>query len=521
MKTGLQTIRPRVHPRLPWLCAVAAASTLHAGDWPQYRGPNHDGISTETLRTNWSEEAPRQVWKIPLDPALSSFSVSGGKAFTQARRSINGQPREFCLALNADTGAEVWATLLSDDAAVYDGGVGSDDGPRSTPSVDGNFVYVLTSFLKLLCLGADDGHVVWRRDLVAEYGSKMIGWQSAASPLIEGDLILVICSATDKCLLAFHKADGREAWKGQNDVMTQASPVAATIAGVRQVVFFAQSGLVSVVPETGSVLWRYPFSYSTSTAASPVVGDDVVYCSAAYGSGAGAVRIAGSGPQLTTNQLWRTPGDNQNHWATPIYFNGYLYGMYGQSLLTLECIDLNTGSSQWAQGGFGYGSVLLAKDVILATSEPGFVVLVKPNPAAYEEVARFRALDGSRSSIPGLPVKCWNVPAISNGRLYVRSTTEAVCLDVAVAAPPPLKLTSALASGAGTFRLFIGTEDGSPLDTNRVANIDVFGSTDLTVGPGGWIKLTSPAALTNGRLFLDDPQSAATPQRFFHVEERP
>src|SRR5204863_3525216 len=160
-------MRPRINclrtrEALLWSLAALTATALRAGDWPQYRGPNHDGISTEIIRTNWSQEAPRQVWKVPLDPGLSSFSVSGGKAFTQVRRSVNGEPREFCLALNAETGAEVWATLLGDDAAEYDGGVGSDDGPRSTPSVDGNFVYVLTSFLKLVCLGAGDGQVVWR-----------------------------------------------------------------------------------------------------------------------------------------------------------------------------------------------------------------------------------------------------------------------------------------------------------------------------------------------------------------------
>src|SRR5439155_10565790 len=145
----------------------------------------------------------------------------------------------------------------------------------------------------------------------------------------------------------------------QDDPMTQATPVAATIAGVRQIVFFAQSGLVSVVPANGTVLWRYPFSYSTSTAASPVVGDDLVYCSAAYGSGSGAVRITGSGTQLTASQVWRVPGGNMNHWATPVHYNGFLYGIYGQSFVTLRCIDLTAGAEKWTQSCFGYGSVLL------------------------------------------------------------------------------------------------------------------------------------------------------------------
>ena len=131
--------------------------------------------------------------------------------------------------------------------------------------------------------------------------------------------------------------------------MTQASPVAATIAGVRQVIFFAQSGLVSVAPDSVSVFWRYPLRFSIATAASPVVGNDIVYCSAAYGVGAGAVRITGSGSQLATNEVWRTQFDLMNHWATPVYSDGYLYGIYGQAetAASMRCIGLATGHEQW------------------------------------------------------------------------------------------------------------------------------------------------------------------------------
>src|SRR5436190_3374628 len=298
MEIRLQTSCPRIRASLLGSFLALAASALHAGDWPQYRGPNHDGISTELIRTNWSETAPRPIWKVPLDPGLSSFSVSGGRAFSLVRRPVSGQDQEFCIALNADTGAELWASDPLGRAYYPDGGVGIDDGPRSTPSVDGDRVYVLTSYLRLYCLGITNGAIIWSKDLMTEYGSDVVAWQSAASPLIEGDRVLVIADAPNQCLFAFNKSDGSEAWKGQNDVMTQASPIAATIAGIRQVIFFAKSGLVSVAPESGSVLWRYPFPFSTSTAASPVVGNDVVYCSAAYGSGSGAVRITGSGGQL-------------------------------------------------------------------------------------------------------------------------------------------------------------------------------------------------------------------------------
>jgi outer membrane protein assembly factor BamB len=449
------------------LVLLAVVSTVPADDWPQYRGSNHDGISLETIRTNWRETPPRQVWKIPLQPGFSSFCVSGGKAFTQVRRRIQGQNQEVTIALDIDTGKELWATPL--DAADYpDGGAGEDDGPRSTPSVEGSSIFILTSYLKLACLDAADGHVVWSKDLVAEYGGTVISWQNAASPLLEGGLIFLNCNASNRRLLALRQADGGEVWKGQNDTMTQASPIAATMAGQRQIIFLTKPGLVSVIPETGAVLWRYSFSYSTSTGASPVAGGDMVYCSAAYGVGAGAVRISGSGTQLTAKEAWRSRGDKMNHWATPIHHQGYLYGIYGQesSSVTLRCIELATGAEQWRQGGVGAGGVLFTTGLVLVLTEDGYLVLVNPDPADYSEVARYRALNGSSSSMKQLPVKCWNVPAISNGRLYVRSTTEAVCLDVAGAAPPPpaLRLSAALSNNGATFRIRLENHDQSPLN---------------------------------------------------------
>jgi len=508
---------------LPLLLLAPGLSgpVLHAGDWAQYRGPNHDGISTESIRTNWGQVPPQQIWKVPLDRGLSSFSVSGGKVFTQVRRTINGQDQEVCIALNAATGQELWATPLG-IASYPDGGVGTDDGPRSTPSVDGNFVYVLTSYLRMACLDPSDGHVVWSRDLVADYGGTVISWQNAASPLIEAGLIFMNCNAAGNRLLALHESDGSEAWKGQDNPMTQATPIIATIASVRQVIFFGQSGLVSVARDTGSLLWQYPFAFSVATAASPVTANNVVYCSAAYGMGAGAVQITNAGTQLATNELWRTPGASMNHWATPVCLSGYLYGVYGQAgpTTTLRCVELATGTEMWRQPGSGSGSALAVNGLVLMTTEDGYVVLVNPDPTGYSEVTRYRALDGTLSSISGLPVKCWNSPAISNGRLYVRSTTEAVCLDVAPALPPALKLSGGLAGSGTGFQLLAANPDGSPINTNRLPNIDLFATTNLSVGLSGWSKLTNPVVFTNGQLLLEIPLDPALGQRFFRAQEK-
>ncbi len=497
-----------------WLALTLCALTPRAGDWPQYRGPNHDGTSTETIRINWSEEPPRLLWKVSLDAALSSFSVSGGRAFTQVRRLHEGVEQEWCVALNAETGQELWAVPLG-IADYPDGGVGGDDGPRSTPSVDGGHVFVFTSYLRLVCLDAATGQDIWSKDFVAEYGSNVIDWQNAASPLIVGDLIFVNGNASGARLTAVRKQDGSVAWRRHDDRMTQASPIAATLAGVPQIIFFAQSGLVSVAPQTGAVNWRFPFSFSTSPAASPVVGGDMVYCSAAYGRGAGAARITKNGASLAATELWKTTGANMNHWSTPVHRNGFIYGIYGQGnsgplSVQFRCHDMATAEEKWRYTGHGRGGVLFVADHLLVLAEDGQVVLVKPDPTAYTEVARFKAVTG----------KCWNVPAIANGRLYVRSTRQAAAYDIAPKVLAPLTVLPRLSAGGGKFTLTISTADGSPLDASRVAAIDILTTADLLAPLASWANVSASAVLADGQFRLEDLQSASTSQRFYRVEER-
>lgn len=504
----------RCAPRFRWwnrLCLIISLGGANAADWPQYRGPNHDGISLESIRTNWNEEPPRVVWKVPLAPALSSFAIAGGKAYTQARRRAGGEDREFGIALDANTGRELWARNL-DQADYPNGGVGSDDGPRTTPAVDGDRVYFFTSYLRLFCLKTTDGTVVWSRDFQAEFDSGMIPWQNAASPIVIGDLVIVNGNSPGQCLMAFRKIDGALAWKGYNDRMTHASPVSASLGGVMQVIFYTQSGLVSVRPETGEVLWRHAVPYnSTSVAASAVVGGDVVYCSRAYAGGALAVRVGATGTRFTTAQVWAKPFTLMNHWNTPVHYKGHLYGMYGQSIITLKCVNLADGAEKWSLDGFQNddGSVIVAGDKLLVLKETGDLYLMEPNPAAYTELARLKPLSG----------KCWNVPAVSDGRLYIRSTTEAVCLDVAMKAPPPLRLSSTAPGPASGFLLSIRNEDGTPLNSSRAAAIDIFATTDLFTNLGSWENVTASGVFTNGQLLLEDKGSADRSRRFFRIEE--
>ncbi len=278
------------------VAGLMGALVTQAADWPQYLGPNQDDKTSEKIASTWPAGGPRVVWKAPTTDGFSILAVSGGKAFTLMSRDVEGAEREVCVAFDANTGKEVWAVPLG--IAKYDGGgdtpardhATGGDGPRSTPTIDGGRVYALDGHLVLSCLDAAAGKTLWQKDLVKELGAKVVQWQNAASPVLDGDLIYLCCGAPDQSLLGLNKMDGSVAWKGESDPMTHASPVVATILGVRQVIFFTQKGLVSAEAKTGKVLWRYPFRYSVSTAASPVVSGDIVYCSAGYGVGSGAAR---------------------------------------------------------------------------------------------------------------------------------------------------------------------------------------------------------------------------------------
>jgi len=411
--------------------AVALFSKVSAADWPQFRGPNHDGASSEKILTAWPASGLREIWKQPMTDGFSGITLDGGRAFTLEARDVNGANQEVCVALDANTGRELWAAPLG--VAEYDGGGdagtsdnGGGDGPRSTPTCDGGKVYTYSSRMVLKCMDAASGKQIWASDIKGEHAGHNIHWESAASPLVEGDLVFVAGGGPGEALLAFDKSDGHVVWKGQDDKMTQSTPVAATILGVRQVIFFTQQGLVSVAPTTGAVVWRFPFRYSTSTAISPVVCGDIVYCSAAYGVGTAACKISKTADGFAAEQIWYQKANVlANHWSTPVYSQGYVYGISGQAKFgkaPLVCVEAATGKVVWTHAGFGPGGCTLVDGCVLVLSDAGDLVLVKATPADYQEVARSHVLAG----------KCWNAASVSNGRIYARSTKEGASLDVSL-----------------------------------------------------------------------------------------
>jgi outer membrane protein assembly factor BamB len=301
--------------------------------------------------------------------------------------------------------------------------------------VDGNVVYVLGTYLNLKCLNVANGQEIWSTDLAKEYGGdyqlKTAGinnWGVAASPMLYKDILFVNGGGKGGALLGINKKTGKAIWKAEDDLLTHASPVPAEIHGIPQVIFYTKSGLVSVVPETGKVLWRFQIPFNVSTASNPIVYNDIVYASAGYNTGAHCCKIVKQGNALGAVELWRNGASNAlaNHWTTPVCKDGFLYGIYGFKDYVnapLQCVEIATGKVRWSQPGFGTagGTILAGGKHVLAQTGGGPIVLVEASPEKYVEVARAQPIGGS---------KFWTMAVVANSRIYMRNTKEAACLDV-------------------------------------------------------------------------------------------
>lgn len=409
-----------------WLPCMTLSMAV-AGDWPQYRGPDGTGRSAETANfVEWPTSGPKVVWKQPTPLGFSSFAIADGMAFTLvSRENADGGMAQTCIALDANTGKELWAYALSASKFSGGGNAGAPgnrggDGPRSTPTVDQGRVYLYDAQMKLYCLKAEEGQLLWQRDVIQEFAGRNIAWENATSPVIDGNSLFIGGGGAGQSMLAFNKLDGQVIWKTGDERFTHANPVITSINRKKQLIYFMQSGLVAVDPTNGQELWRTAFPFSTSAAALPVVDGNLVYCSAGYGVGAGLFRVNGS-PE--PEMVWRKPNQLMNHWSTPVVYQGHLYGIfefkkYGKA--PLQCVDLATGEIKWKKRGFGPGNCILVGDKVVALSDAGELVIAEADPEQYQELARAKVLDG----------KCWSTPAYSNGRLYLRSTEEGACVEL-------------------------------------------------------------------------------------------
>jgi outer membrane protein assembly factor BamB len=405
------------HAELPPLAPV----TVQAGAWPQWRGPNRDGVSPETgFLAAWPPEGPRVLWKQLVGRGFSSVVIAGGRLYTMEEDAGAADPpsrHEAVVCLDAGTGNVLWRFRYPCD---FDERFGS--GPRSTPAVDGEFVYTIGPTGILHCLRADTGEKVWRHDLLDEFHGRRPQYGVAFSPLVEGDLVYAMPGGPNgSAVAAFHKRTGALVWKALDDPVGYSSPLAVTAAGVRQILFFTDAALVSLAPEDGRLYWRYPWKTEGGfNIATPVAFGNYVFISSGYGKGCGLLEISADADGCLRACRVYEHNRMRNHFASSVRCCDYLYGF---DMTDLACMDLRTGAIAWRENGartFRKGSLMAADGRLLILGEDGNLALVEASPTGYHELA---SCSVSQS-------KCWTVPALAGGRLYVRDESVITCLDV-------------------------------------------------------------------------------------------
>lgn len=389
----------------------AAENGANNLDWHQWRGPNRDGISPETgLLKRWSDDGPREIWRISLGEGFSGVSISDGRAYTMF---VKGED-EIIVCLDAASGREIWRNLDDYRFENRQGG----DGPRSTPTVDGDRVYALSAYGRLVALDALNGKELWSHDFTKAFSSNMPRHGFSTSPIIEGELLLVETGGeSGKALLACDKRSGKIVWSSEDDAIGYSSPITESILGKRQTVFFTGRGLVSVSPKNGEIYWRYdwPTRFNVNAATPIFIPPDKIFISSGYDMGAAVVQIMETDGGLTATEIW-TSREMKNHFSSSVLHGGYLYGFDNAFL---KCIDAATGEEQWVKRGFGKGTLIYADGNLIILGEEGNLALAKATPTQYQEIARTQIFDG----------RCWTVPTLSGGKLYLRNTEELICLD--------------------------------------------------------------------------------------------
>ena len=427
---------------------VAAGS-----DWPSFLGPNRDSVSKETgLALPWPETGPPIVWHRKLGISYGIGSISDGRMFQYDRAENESQ----LVCLDAKTGKQHWTFSHPTD---YVDPYGYNGGPRTSPIVDGNHVYIYGVEGLLHCVTADTGKVVWKHDLTQEFGVVQNFFGVGSTPIIEDNLLIVMVGGSPEgdrhrhtselgavdgnqsAVAAFDKQSGKVVYQLSDELASYASMQVATI-GERRIGFaFCRGGLLAFDPKAGKELFHFPWRariLESVNASTPVIVGDEVFISETYGVGSALLKIKATDTDVTYRVVWQ---DDPNvrakamkcHWNTPIFIDGYLYGCSGRNPpdASLRCIEWSTGKVMWDEPTRTRSSMLLADGYLINLEERGTLSLIKPNPQKLEmlsEVELAGEIDGRRRRLLNDP--CWAAPILSHGLLYVRGEDRLVCLDI-------------------------------------------------------------------------------------------
>jgi outer membrane protein assembly factor BamB len=402
---------------------VLVGGGARADEWFQWRGPNRDGISQEkNLLKKWPSQGPKLVWQIHgVGSGYSTPIAVGNRLYVMGNDGMNS---ESVLAFDLASGKPIWKTKI--------GKVGNPDqqpnypGSRSTPTVNGKFVYALGSDGDLACLESATGKPVWKHNLRTAFGGKPGVWAYSESPLVDGDRVVVTPGGEQATMVALDKRTGNTLWKSvapEKDTACYSSPIVMEIGGVRQYVQYLTKGLAGVDARTGKFLWRFDKTIDTRFsmhASTPIAQGASVYSAAAVNGGLARITKENGGYTTTSVYVERKV---PNYLGGAIKVGDYLYGTNNSVLM---CIEFATGKVKWEDRSIGASSLCYADGRLYLHSENGEMALVEATPAAYHELGRFTP--------PNQPErgqsKAWAYPIIAKGNLYIRDLDTIWCYDI-------------------------------------------------------------------------------------------
>lgn len=413
-----------------WLAALFGLLLLtppaRSDDWPQWRGPQRDGTSKETgLLKEWPKEGPPLIWSSTnLRSGYSSLAVVGDRIYTLGN---DGTDNEFVQAHNTKDGKRLWETRL--------GKVGPNPqqanyaAARSTPTVDGRFLYALGSDGDLVSAAIADGKIRWQKNLRADFAGKSGQWSYSESPLIDGDTLVCTPGGAEATLLALNKNTGATIWKcalPEADDAAFSSVVIINTGGTKQYVQLLSKGLVGIDAKTGQLLWRYskPISVYGANIPTPLAADDYIYVASA-GTGGGAVHVTQKDGKFTAEEAYFSP-KNPTAIGGVIKVGNYLYGTTGGAMI---CLDFKTGKIAWEDRAVGPASMVYADSRLYLHAETGEIAVVEPSPEAFHLKGRVTPPNQPQHT-RGQMEKSWAYPVVANGHLYIRDHNMLWSYDV-------------------------------------------------------------------------------------------
>jgi len=385
----------------------------HAQDWPQFRGPDRTGRSVETgLLKAWPEGGPKKIRTVTgLGEGFSTISVKDGRIFTMG----NSDRGQVVIALDFETGKRLWTGVVNEKNYTNKRG----NGPRATPTVDGDLLYTEGGYGNVACWEASTGKRVWQLSPPRDLAGTQPGWGYSESPLVVADALIITPGGKQGAVAALDKKTGKVIWRSR-DVQNKASYCSAiltTVADTRQIVAGVEGRLVGLDAANGKFLWAFSEPITGVCAATPIVHEGLVFGSTGYGAGSGAARITRAGAQ----KVWHDKSFG-NHHGGVVRVGDYVYGFFNRSL-KLYCVEMKTGRVAWQDRSVGKGSLVYADGHLYCLGEGRTVGLVEATPDAYKEKGRFRLPRGPRQ-------RSWAHPVVVRGKLFIRHDDALYCYDV-------------------------------------------------------------------------------------------